>query len=40
MMQAASLGAIDAGKIVAGIRIAREAGTSVKSRVLDSSLIL
>jgi len=31
MMQAASLGSIDAGKIVAGIRIAREAGTSVKS---------
>ena len=31
MMEAASLGAKEAGKIVAGIRIAREAGTSVKS---------
>ena len=31
MMEAASLGAKEAGKIVGGIRIAREAGTSVKS---------
>ena len=40
MMEAASLGAKEAGKVVGGIRIAREAGTSVKSTKSESAVVV